>query len=71
MSLHNSYFVWNFNAYSKTVIVFVLVLIVFEFSSLKIEKKKHENHNFLRNYIENQKFSLTKSKFSPILHMPC
>ena len=44
----------EFNADYKTVIVFVLALIVFYFASFELpKKKKHENHNFLKNYIEN------------------
>ena len=49
------------NADSKTVLVFVLALIIFDFSSFEI--KKNENHNFFKNYIENQEILMKKVIF--------
>ena len=60
----------EFNADSKTVLVFVLALIIFDFSSFEL--KKNENHNFFfKNYIENQEILMKKSNFLSILHMLC
>ena len=45
----------------KTVLVFVLALIVFDFYSFEILKpKKHKNLNFFKNYSENQTFFTNK-----------
>ena len=45
-------FCLEFDADSKTVLVFVLALMVFDFYSfnfLENTPQKHENHNFLKN----------------------
>ena len=61
MSLHN--FVLN-SVQILRLSLFFSALIVFDFSFLKFQKcpKKHDNQNFLINYIENQKILMKKKK---------